>query len=92
MAIVAIMILVSISMVSFNVSSENVPGPFADRSTGYPHTTSVDLDPEQQTASNGYMQGSSWSFFLPSVVVFGLRRARATSADWETLHHDEATG
>ena len=36
MAIIAIMLFVSISMVSFNVSSEGVPGPFADRSNGYP--------------------------------------------------------
>ncbi len=36
MAIVAVMLFVSVSMVSFNVNAENVPGPFADRSNGYP--------------------------------------------------------
>ena len=60
MAIVAIMLCVSISLVSFNAHSEDVPGPFADRSNGYPldeqdqsHTTSDNyeiLDPGQGLA------------------------------------------
>ena len=46
MAIVAVMLCVSLSFVSFNANSEDVPGPFAERSNGYP------LDKQDQSHIN----------------------------------------
>ena len=70
MAIVAIMLFVSISMVSFNVSSENVPGPFADRSNGYP-THEIILDQVGDQCADVYPVTSALTraqIFIPSMT------------------------
>ena len=61
MVIVAVMLFVSISMVSFNVSSEGVPGPFADRSTNYPQPTEL-LDQQQLDTITPYtLTSTDWA-------------------------------
>ena len=68
MAIVVIMLTVSLSFVSFNANSEDVPGPFADRSSGYPLASDV-LNQEQTWNDDAYgITLSDWysQTFIPS--------------------------
>jgi len=59
-AIIAILLSVSIAIVSFNTSAEDVPGPFTDRSAGYPHAT-VNLDAQQGGYNNAVYPTSSFT-------------------------------
>ena len=75
MAIVAIMLFISVSMVSFNVSSENVPGPFADRSDGYPQPAEM-LDQQQTVVSvntlDNYMAQSFKAGITGDLTTIGV--------------------
>ena len=67
LAIVASMLCVSLSFISFNVYSEDVPGPFADRSNGYP-LESLDVD-FPSSSSQATVSSSLWESqtFKPTV-------------------------